>query len=656
MSKREILSSIFDSAVAQRVIAITLLLVALFACAGIYQAGISRALLLDSVHNLRPLTVQAGVTFQDAMAVVFGNESGPLGRPVSMLSFWMDHQGGEELDAPAFRRTNILIHLITALALAVLSLQILRRYEAYPGQASIVAAFVGIAWAMHPENISTVQYIVQRMTQLSAMFSLLSLISYIYGRRQVGSNEVRGLFFLCLAYFPFALLAVFSKENAVMLILIFFILEKTIFTDEPRPRRFMSWYRVCVLAALGVIALGFLFSMPGFLEDYQYRTFTMWERQLTQFRVLAMQLQYVFLPDISAFTLYHDGMSHSTSLFNPGTTFLSLILHLFLLGCAFRFRNSQPVFALAIFWYYGWHLIESTVVPLELHFEHRNYLPMMGPILGAIYYASLALHKFKQRTVQVVIRGGVLVWVIVLSFLTLQLNTLWANPAELAYHWYVVNEDSRRSKIQLAYYYSNGHYYDEGLEVLLEGLEQFPNEITMLLEAWNFACQHGLELPYTLEDVASVEPYEYTGDAVSHQVNILRWNLMQNNCGFVEPETFNTIIGKIDQLNMQPQVRASVYFDASGVIVAMDDWDKGFRLLQRAYEIDRNRYILRQQILFAFFIEDFEAADALITLAREEAEKNSWNSPSFLRELDKMQQSARERMASDNGATPAVEG
>lgn len=441
-----------------------------------------------------------------------------------------------------------------------------------------------------------------------------------------------------------------------MLILIYFIMEQTIFVDEPQPPRYRWMYRVGVLAALGVIALGFLYSMPGFIEDYQYRTFTMWERVMTQFRVLAMQLQYVFLPDISAFTLYHDGMNHSTSLLDPGTTLLSLILHLLLLGCASRFRKSQPVFALAVFWFYGWHIVESTVVPLELHFEHRNYLPMMGPLLGAVYYASLGLLKFRHFAVQALLRAGVVVWILVFSFFTLQLNTLWANPAELAYHWYVINKDSRRSKIQLAYYYSNGHYYEEGLEVLLEGLEQFPNEITMLLETWNFACQHGLELPYSLEYIASVEPYEYTGDAVSHQVNILRWNLMQNHCGFVEPETFNTIIGKIDQLNMQPQVRASVYFDASGVIVAMGDWERGLRLLQRAYEIDRNRYILRQQILFAFFIEDFKAADALITLARQEAEKNNWNSPAFLNELNAMQQSARERMAVDTTTMPAIEG
>jgi hypothetical protein len=243
-----------------------------------------------------------------------------------------------------------------------------------------------------------------------------------------------------------------------------------------------------------------------------------------------------------------------------------------------------------------------------------------------------------------------------LSFLTLQLNTLWAKPAELAYHWYVLNPDSRRSKIQLAYYYSNGGYFEEGLQILLEGVEQYPNEITMLLETWNFACQHNLELPFSLEYVASVDPYEYTGDAVSHHFNILRWNLMQNNCGFVEPETFNRILAKVDQLTMQPQVRSSVYFDASGVIVAMGDWDRGFRLLQQAYEISGNRYILRQQILFAFFIEDWEAADVLITLTRQEAEKNNWKNPRFLNELDFMQRTAKERMISTSKSNSEVEG
>lgn len=645
MNRRGILNSAsFDSLVSHRLIAISLLLIALYACSEIYQSGISRALLLDTVHNLRPLTVQTGSLVEDIATIVFGNESGPLGRPVSMFSFWMDHPGGEELDAIAFRHTNILIHLITALALAVFVALVIQRYERFPGQATVVAAFCTIAWALHPENISTVQYIVQRMTQLSAMFSLISLASYVYGRGIVSRNERKGLVFLCLAYFPFALLAVFSKENAVLLILIFFVLEKTIFASEPRTRLFELWYRVCVLAALGVIAIGFLASIPGFQEDFQYRTFTMWERVMTQFRVLAMQLQYVFLPDISAFTLYHDGMQHSSSLLSPVSTLLSLILHLLLLAIAFKFRTTQPVLALAIFWFYGWHIVESTIVPLELHFEHRNYLPMMGPLLGLVYYVSVALTKTKNFAAQTLLRSSAVIWVVVLSFLTLQLNTLWARPAEMAYHWYVINENSRRSKIQLAYYYSNGRHYEEGLKVLLEGVEQYPNEIGMLLETWNYACQHGLELPYSLEYIADMESYAYTGDALSHQFNILRWNLMQDNCGFVEKETFTRILAKVEQLNMRPQVRSSLYFDASGVIVTMGDWERGFQLLQQAYEIDRNRYILRQQILFAFFIQDFESADALIRFTRDEAAANNWNSPMFLNELDFMQKTAQDRI------------
>ncbi|MCG8415456.1 MAG: hypothetical protein MI746_14665, partial [Pseudomonadales bacterium] len=91
--------------------AVLLLGIALYFCASIYTYGISSILFLDSIHNLYSLTVQPLQRFSDILGFVFGNDSGPLGRPVSMYTFWLDHEGGE-LDGEGFRQTNILIHLL----------------------------------------------------------------------------------------------------------------------------------------------------------------------------------------------------------------------------------------------------------------------------------------------------------------------------------------------------------------------------------------------------------------------------------------------------------------------------------------------------------------------------------------------------------------
>ena len=48
---------------------------------------------------------------------------------------------------------------------------------------AVLAAFViALAWAVHPLQVSSVLYIVQRMEMLVATFTLLALLAYLRGR------------------------------------------------------------------------------------------------------------------------------------------------------------------------------------------------------------------------------------------------------------------------------------------------------------------------------------------------------------------------------------------------------------------------------------------------------------------------------------------
>ena len=65
---------------------------------------------------------------------------------------------------------------------------------------------------------------------------------------------------------------------------------------------------------------------------------------------------------------------------------MSLLVHCGLIGSAVYFRKTQPVYSLAVFWFFAMHLLESTYLPLELYFEHRNYMAMIGPLIAIAWY------------------------------------------------------------------------------------------------------------------------------------------------------------------------------------------------------------------------------------------------------------------------------
>ena len=80
-----------------------------------------------------------------------------------------------------------------------------------------------------------------------------------------------------------------------------------------------------------------------------------------------------------------------------------------------------------ILWFLGNLVIESSIIPLEIIFEHRVYLPALLLILAI----TTGVYRYlKPRGVSVVILGVV---VAVLSFWTHERNMAWAdrsNPAQ----------------------------------------------------------------------------------------------------------------------------------------------------------------------------------------------------------------------------------
>ncbi|MDD3651849.1 MAG: hypothetical protein PHC73_10240, partial [Immundisolibacter sp.] len=65
---------------------------------------------------------------------------------------------------------------------------------------------------------------------------------------------------------------------------------------------------------------------------------------------------------------------------------------------ALLLRRRAPVLAFGIAWFVAGHALESTVVPLEIAHEHRNYLPSFGPLFAAVYgVAAFARHTGRRR-------------------------------------------------------------------------------------------------------------------------------------------------------------------------------------------------------------------------------------------------------------------
>lgn len=364
---------------------------ALLATALAYGLSLSGPFLFDDLQNIvgNPY-VQPALLDWAALKAAATAYPGFPGRPVATVSFALNYLFGG-LDPAAFRAVNLVIHLLCGLTLFSLLRSVLAMArEAQvptapdPDGAQWVAALVASAWLLHPLQVSTVLYAVQRMTLLATLFSLLGMLAYLRMRRAQLAGRLGaapGLAALaCLAA------AIFSKESGALLPLYWGLLELAILrlrAAQPAVQR--ALHRVW-LGGGALALLGLLLSLPALIAWLQHgyggREFTLSERLLTQARVLLLYLRLLLLPDPRAMTLYHDDLPLSTGWLAPWTTLPAVIaiLTAFAVTVIGLFSRHR-LLALGPALFFTGHLLESSVVPLELVFEHRNYLPAAGAML-----------------------------------------------------------------------------------------------------------------------------------------------------------------------------------------------------------------------------------------------------------------------------------
>jgi tetratricopeptide (TPR) repeat protein len=178
-----------------------------------------------------------------------------------------------------------------------------------------------------------------------------------------------------------------------------------------------------------ILLIVYVFS--GALSENAYinRDFTLEERLLTQARIIFQYLTNILLPGLQTPSLFHDDYMISKNIFHPWTTLISMLGIIALIIISWLSRNKIPLLSFSIAWFFIGHILESTIIPLELYFEHRNYLPILGPLLALVYFTIKALEYFTHGRKAIML--GVVVFTFLLTGTTLVNTIMWGRPVEL---------------------------------------------------------------------------------------------------------------------------------------------------------------------------------------------------------------------------------
>lgn len=449
-----------------------------------YQPAVSGAFQFDDYANLRSLAKVEDL--HSALDFIFSGIAGPTGRPLALASFALQADQWEQ-GASAFLHVNIFIHLLNASLLALCLYQLCLQRSVDREKSEIIAVATASLWTLMPLLAIATLQVVQRMTTLSATFMLLGLFGYLLARARLNNRPMQALILMSVSLFAGTVLATLTKESGALLPAFILVLEATVLQRPANiATRIWSTWKLVFLVLPILLLLIYLASWFDYPEHLlAHRDFNAWERLLTETRVLWIYLAKALLGIPSKLGIYQYPPAVSRSLFDP-TAFAAGLAWCVLFVAAIRWRRRYPLFAVAVLWYLAGHLIESTVVGLELYFEHRNYMPIIGPLFALS--SCLVLHpKPRWRRFAAVL---VSVLAIVNAWFLYSFATLSGDPGLAARFWAKNYPESPRTVLRMATY----RLAEEGPEPALKSIESFvstyPEHSYLRIPQLNLLCQY----------------------------------------------------------------------------------------------------------------------------------------------------------------------
>ena len=395
----------------KRFASLGLLVVGLLITFLVYLPGLGGAFFFDDHPNI---TLNSSVKLSDlgweSLLVAWsGGTSGQFGRPVSQISFALNHYFSA-FSPWAFKLTNLVIHCANGVLVYLLCYQLLGslRQQLKSRYLGVYAALLASVWLLHPIQLTSVLYVVQRMTSLSALFLLAALFLHIVSRRG-GFSAGRATLLMAIAWGVCWPLSVLSKESGVLFPC--FVAAYELIVRRSEQGKLDAFGRVMLVLSLTAVAgiVSYLASPFGqsIFSGYEIRSFTMCERLLTESRVIWAYLGWIAFPNFDAFALFHDDFVVSTSLVDPLSTLPAVLGLLLLLVLAIFSWRRFPLVAFGIAWFLIGHALESSFIPLELVHEHRNYLALLGVLLLPVAWLdSLAAKPGVTRTSALALVGA----------------------------------------------------------------------------------------------------------------------------------------------------------------------------------------------------------------------------------------------------------
>jgi len=446
--------------------------------------------------------------------------------PVTNLSFLLTHQFWGT--SPGVEhRVNIALHAINVALLFLLLVSMTRA----TGRSALMAAL--FAW--HPLRVESVAWIAERKDVLSGFFFLLTLLAYqawAERKAQSAKGEAQGAkryYWLAVGLFAVGLMckAMLVTMPLALLLLDVWPLNRV---GKPETVNPMAFYllrlKTLALEKWPFFAITFGFCLLTFWVQQTHAAVSSLDRTGWDMRLGNVILSYVrylgntvWPVDLAVFYPFPTNVNSFLALW-PGWEILLVAAGLLAasVGCVWQLAR-RPYLAFGWFWYVGMILPVIGLVQVggQGMADRYTYLPMIGPVVAAVWWVAEILPSLLRRTAVgrlPVFCQFALIWIIpaALFWATRQQLAYWQNTVTLFTHTIDVTGENHMAQLTLGYGYEHAGRMSEAMEHYRVAIAIDPKDkqAYLALARLQEQGQTWMDAAETYESALNIDPNEIT--------------------------------------------------------------------------------------------------------------------------------------------------
>ncbi|MEW4526151.1 tetratricopeptide repeat protein [Maioricimonas sp. JC845] len=366
----------------------------------------------------------------------------PLIHYTLLANYWLDG-----LNPRGYRLANIIVHLLTALALYGLVFRTLTspalRDTFAPRSARTYAWGSALLWVVHPLNTQSVTYVIQRCESLMGLFYVAGM--YCFARGATADRRALRIAWFAAVWTCWVLSSA-CKEVAYLMPVVVVAFDWLFFSRSLQPLLKRHWGLYAAMAAPAILALprfAAKLTNPSTM-GFAVKGLTWWEYARTQPQILLHYLRLSVLPYGQCLDSMWPVEDSIAGILLPGLAIAVLVLL-----TAWGFWKRSPWSFLGVWFFVVLAPSSGLVVIRDLAQEHRMYLPLAAVTTGLTLAVAHVVHRWlgrpPNRPLLAPAVSGLLLATAVLTLLTLTVHrndlynselTLWADTARQAPHNY----------------------------------------------------------------------------------------------------------------------------------------------------------------------------------------------------------------------------